>query len=160
MGRCDGEQSFIDMKLGQLRELLGGDYGNFSYMWTDHADGDPLFSAVTRAANDMQPDMMILGQEVANIGNEYGRLWFDQLWSQDNTARSWEGGYGPDNHTCAGPLDPTVTLGGDPDGKYWKAREADKTVSSGGWFWSHGCSPQSAASLMELYMASVGRGSN
>ena len=31
MGKCDGEQPFIDMKIGQLHELLGGTYGNFTY---------------------------------------------------------------------------------------------------------------------------------
>jgi alpha-L-fucosidase len=159
-GKCDGDPSFIAMKLGQLHELLGGSYGNFAYMWTDHADGDPLFTEVTRTANELQPEMLILGQDVVNIGNEYGRLWYDELWSQDNTSQFWQGGPDYQNSTCAGPLDPTVTLGGHPNGQYWKSREADKTVSSGGWFWSHGCSPQSAPSLMELYLQSVGLGSN
>ena len=159
-GKCDGEPSFINMKLGQLHELLGGKYGNFTYMWTDHADGDPLFTEVTKTANALQPELLILGQDVTNIGNEYGRLWYDELWSQDNTAKFWQGGPGYQNTTCAGPLDPTVTLGGHPDGQFWKSREADKTVSNGGWFWSHGCKPQSAPSLMELYLQSVGLGSN
>ena len=40
--------------------------------------------------------------------------------------------------TSGGQLDPTLTLGGDPNGRYWKAREADKTVNSNGWFWNTG----------------------
>ena len=46
--------------------------------------------------------------------------------------------HSPDNMTSGGPLDPTLTLGGDPNGRYWKAREADKTVNSNGWFWNTG----------------------
>ena len=49
-------------------------------MWTDHADGDPLFTAVTELANQLQPEMLILGQDVANIGNRllsFGRV--DQI---------------------------------------------------------------------------------
>ena len=49
-------------------------------MWTDHADGDPLFTAVTELANRLQPEMLILGQDVANIGNRplsFGRV--DQI---------------------------------------------------------------------------------
>ena len=107
-GACDTEKWFIDMKLGQLRELLGGRYGKFACappsppppapppsraaahsdagchgpadMWTDHADGDPLFTAVTELANQLQPEMLILGQDVANIGNRplsFGRV--DQI---------------------------------------------------------------------------------
>ena len=46
-------------------------------MWTDHANGDPLFTAVTELANQLQPEMLILGQDVANIGNRplsFGRV--------------------------------------------------------------------------------------
>ena len=46
-------------------------------MWTDHANGDPLFTAVTGLANQLQPEMLILGQDVANIGNRplsFGRV--------------------------------------------------------------------------------------
>ena len=46
--------------------------------------------------------------------------------------------HSPENMTSGGPLDPTLTLGGDPNGRYWKAREADKTVNSNGWFWNTG----------------------
>merc|ERR1712178_236266 len=127
-------------------------------MWTDHANGDPLFAEVTAAANRLQPNMLILGQDVANIGNEYGHLWFDELWNQDNTTHSWDHGWSPYNLTSGGPLDPTLTLGGMPDGQYWKSREADKTISSSGWFWAKGATPDSTASMVDLYMRSVGRG--
>jgi alpha-L-fucosidase len=161
MGKCDKDQWFIDMKLGQLRELLGGKYGQFAYMWTDHADGDPLFTAVTELANHLQPEMLILGQDVANIGSEQGYLWFNQLWNADNTTRSWDGGSSFDNLTSGGPLDPPLTLGGDPDGQYWKSREADKTISSSGWFWNTGGKPgMDVQGLLDLYLRSVGLGSN
>jgi alpha-L-fucosidase len=161
MGKCDKEQWFIDMKLGQLRELLGGKYGQFEYMWTDHADGDPLFTAVTELANRLQPEMLILGQDVANIGSEFGHLWFNQLWNLDNTTRSWDGGSSSDNHTSGGPLDSPLTLGGDPSGQYWKSREADKTISSSGWFWNTGAKPsEDVPGLLDLYLRSVGLGSN
>ena len=120
MGKCDTERWFIDMKLGQLRELLGGKYGKFAYMWTDHANGDPLFANVTALANELQPQMLILGQDVQTIGSEYGYLWFNQLWNQDNTTKTWTG-EGPPAHEMAtgGPLDPPLSLGGMPDGAYW-----------------------------------------
>ena len=161
MGKCDTEPWFIEMKLGQLRELLGGKYGQFAYMWTDHANGDPLFSNVTALANELQPQLLILGQDVQTIGSEYGHLWFNQLWNQDNTTKTWTG-EGPSSHemTTGSPLDPPLSLGGMPDGAYWKSREADKTVSSSGWFWSTGAQPDSVQSLMDLYLRSVGLGSN
>lgn len=144
--------------LNQLYELLT-EYGEIAEIWFDGANPNSGTSqGYNKAAwydliNTLQPNANIAidGPDVRWVGNETG-------YSRET---EWS--------VIPNPV-PNLTTGGGPDlgsrsrlvgGKTltWWPAEADTKILSG-WFWKASHGVKSAAQILDIYYASVGRNSN
>lgn len=159
----------------QLTELLTN-YGDVFEVWFDGANGgDGHYGGAreTRSIDrtsyydwpgtwemvrELAPDAVIfsdVGPDVRWIGNERG-IAGDPSWATF-TPRGPDGagGFGP------GLCDYTDSGSGTRDGAAWIPGECDVSIRPG-WFWHEDQNDQvkSPAQLMDLYLASVGRGAS
>ena len=156
-------EKYVEMFNAQLRELLGGGYGEVFEMWFDGANGGTgwygganerrtigkdyyRFSDVVRMVRALQPGITVFG------GGNYG----DFRWPGN------ERGIldGDSRATIVAPDDPAYQEQlnvGTPDGVCFRACESDFPQRNG-WFYheSERGSTKSAAYLMKLYLSSVG----
>lgn len=157
---------------GQFRELLAN-YGPIDFMWSDHwnaADPDGVWRMVTVLAEELQPNMVMMGPETWVPGNESGHVIYP-MWNAVNTVdgtrftrpaptdsdQSVENDYG---------LLETDVLTGHPLGKFWRARECttNSGFHHGGWFWQpdnvEPTHPLPGWKHIDLYYRTVGLGAN
>jgi alpha-L-fucosidase len=158
-------EKYVELYHAQLRELLGGDYGEVFEMWFDGANGGDgwygganerrtigkdyyRFGEVMRMIRTLQPGITVFGGggdgDFRWPGNERGLL--------DADSRA----------TTVAPDDPDyrkLLNTGTPDGSIFLACEADFPLRRG-WFYHENerGSTKSAAYLMKLYLSSVGNG--
>ena len=151
---------YNDVYAAQLGELLTR-YGPLAEVWFDGANGEGpngkrqvydwqrVFALVRR----LQPDAVIFsdaGPDVRWCGNERGEAG-DPNWSTVNPAAvPYPGADGPEIINAL--------QHGDPAGTAWRPAEADVSIRPG-WFYhaSQDKDVRDAASLLQLYMHSVGR---
>jgi alpha-L-fucosidase len=149
--------------LAQLRELLTN-YGPIAEVWFDGACGEgpdgrrqtydwAAYHALVRA---LQPDAVMFsdaGPDVRWIGNERG-LAGDPCWAMVDTAHIK--GIGSDDPGHIAQLQH-----GSETGDVWRPGECDVSIRPG-WFWHphEDAQLKTVAALMEIYLASVGRGCN
>ena len=158
-------ERYVETFHAQLKELLGGDYGEVFEMWFDGANGGTgwyggaderrtigkdyyRFGEVMRMIRGLQPGITVFGGgkdgDFRWPGNERGLL--------DGDSRA----------TTVSPGDPQyrqLLNTGAPNGSIFLACEADFPLRKG-WFYheSERGSTKSAAYLMKLYLSSVGNG--
>jgi alpha-L-fucosidase len=156
-------EKYVETFNAQLKELLGGDYGDVFEMWFDGANGGTgwygganerrtigkdyyRFGEVVRTVRALQPGITVFG------GGNYG----DFRWPGN------ERGIldGDSRATIVAPDDPAyrgLLNVGTPDGACFRACESDFPQRNG-WFYheSERGSTKSAAYLMKLYLSSVG----
>lgn len=165
-------QRFDRIQVEQFRELLT-EYGPIDFMWSDHWNADDpkgVWRAVTLLAEELQPNMVLMGPDTWVPGNETGHVVYP-MWNAVNTIdgsrftrpapteadTSVENDYG---------LLETDVLTGHPLGKFWRVRECTthSAFHSGGWFW-HPDSvkktyPRKTWEHVDLYYRTVGLGAN
>lgn len=156
--------SYVEYYLKQLHELLTG-YGKVWEVWFDGANGGDGYyggarevrhidaktyyqwDRVRRIVRTLQPDAVMMadaGMDVRWVGNEAGKAG-DPCWpTVDATPFTEEKG----NHGVRG-------------GPIWDPAETDVSIRPG-WFWHKDENDQvrSPANLLNLYLGSVGHGSN
>ena len=159
---------------GQIRELLGGAYGEVFEMWFDGANGGngwyggsretrriPVgyyrYDEVYRLVRSLQPGICIFGDRDDGSdyrwpGNERGELDPDSRATITFAEYTPNGAYGnPDYHYQINT--------GMPGGRYFRMCEADFPLRRG-WFYHDAEKKEvkSAAYLMNRYLASIGNG--
>ena len=169
-----GTAKYVETFHAQIKELLGGGYGEVFEMWFDGANGgdgyyggarekrtigvgyyrfDEVFAFVRR----LQPNVTIFaGEEDASdyrwAGNERGLLDPDSRATIDSTGGFANGNFGNRNYR-------KIRNVGVPGGTLFRACEADFPLRKG---WFHHAredgSTKSSAYLMKLYLSSVGNG--
>jgi len=156
-------EKYVEIFNAQLKELLGGDYGEVFEMWFDGANGGTgwygganerrtigkdyyRFGDVVRMVRALQPGITVFGGgnhgDFRWPGNERGLL--------DGDSRA----------TIVAPDDPAyhgLLNVGTPEGVCFRACESDFPQRNG-WFYheSERGTTKSAAYLMKLYLSSVG----
>ena len=156
-------EKYVEIFNAQLKELLGGDYGEVFEMWFDGANGGTgwygganerrtigkdyyRFGEVMRMVRALQPGITVFGGgnhgDFRWPGNERGLL--------DGDSRA----------TIVAPDDPAyhgLLNIGTPEGSCFRACESDFPQRNG-WFYheKERGSTKSAAYLMKLYLSSVG----
>ena len=169
-----GNAKYVETYHAQIRELLGGAYGEVFEMWFDGANGgdgwyggaretrripngyyrfDEVFAFIRR----LQPKICIFAGEYDTAdfrwpGNEGGRL------DPDSRATVCTvGGYA--DGQCGNPDYWTYICTGCPDGEFYKMPEADFPLRPG-WFYhrSQRGASKSGAFLMNSYLWTVGNG--
>lgn len=169
-----GTAKYVETYHAQIKELLGGGYGEVFEMWFDGANGgdgyyggarekrtigvgyyrfDEVFAFVRR----MQPTLCIFageedGSDFRWPGNERGLLDPDSRATIDTT-----GGYA--NLTFGNPQYREHRNVGVPDGGFFRMCEADFPLRHG-WFYhaEEDGRSKSGEYLMKLYLSSVGNG--
>lgn len=153
-----GSPEYVAYYHSQLRELLTN-YGKIDEIWFDGANGGDgyyggakttrkisanyyAWDVVMKIVRQLQPDACCFGREdIRWVGNESGFAG-DPCWA---TCNNLEGDWTNWSH-------------GDCNGKFWYPAEADVPLRDG-WFWHPGGKTKTAAHLVNLYFASVGRNS-
>jgi len=159
-----GRAGYIDYYFNLLHELLTG-YGKIYEVWFDganggdgyyggaretrHIDGDTYYQwdRVRQTVRDLQPDAVMFADahmDVRWVGNENG-VAGDPCWpTMDDT-----------------PYTPEKGNSGVRGGDLWNPAETDVSIRPG-WFWhaDEDDKVRSPANLLDLYLHSVGRGSN
>ena len=169
-----GTAKYVETYHAQIKELLGGGYGEVFEMWFDGANGgdgyyggarekrtigvgyyrfDEVFAFIRR----MQPALCIFageedGSDFRWPGNERGLLDPDSRATIDTTGGFANGNFGNGNYR-------SIRNVGVPGGTLFRACEADFPLRNG---WFHhkreDGSTKSSAYLMKLYLSSVGNG--
>lgn len=167
-----GEPSYIEYYRNQLEEIFTN-YGPIFEMWFDGANGgDGYYGGANETrtidrqtyydwpttidlVRDLQPDPQVLffsdaGPDIRWVGNEHGYV--DQTnWNTINNDTLY-----------AGKAGITDLLGtGSEDGQKWIPAEVDVSIRPG-WFYhpEEDSLVKTPEELFEIYMTSVGRGSN
>lgn len=165
-------QRFDQIQVEQFRELLTN-YGPIDFMWSDHwnaADPNGVWRAITLLAEELQPDMVLMGPDTWVPGNETGHVVYP-MWNAVNTVDGTrftrpaptEADTRPDNDY--GLLE-TDVLTGHPLGKFWRVRECTTHLAFhyGGWFWHPDdvkkTYPRKGWEHLDLYYRTVGLGAN
>ncbi len=166
-----GTPGYVECYRAQLRELLTN-YGPVFEVWHDGANGGDGFYGGKREKRNidrttyygwpetwalvrrLQPQAVIfsdVGPDVRWVGNERGQAPYPN-WATFTPV-------GPDG----GPAAPghCRTQEGSPDGTRWMPAEVDVSIRPG-WFWheEENNRVRSPRNLLDLYFASVGRGSS
>ena len=171
-----GTEKYTEIYHAQIKELLGGAYGEVFEMWFDganggdgyyggarerrkigSADGYYRFSDVFRFVRELQPKVTIFAGEndVSDFrwpGNEQGILVPDSRATIETVGGFAGGKYGNPNYRAQ------INCGS-PNGAYFRACEADFPLRRG-WFWHkrEDGTTKNAAYLTKLYLSSVGNG--
>lgn len=164
---------YVEKYHAQIKELLGGDYGEVFEMWFDGANGGGgwyggakdkrtigkdyyRFGEVFRFVRELQPKCCIFaeddGSDFRYPGNERGML------SPDSRATVVSCG-GLENRKFLNPEYPKQKNAGSPDGDRFRVCEADFPLRKG-WFWHEreNGTTKSAAYLAKIYVNTVGNG--
>lgn len=164
-----GRPAYVDYYRNQLRELMT-EYGPLFEIWHDGANGGDGYyggACETRAIDsttyyewpetwammrELQPDAVIFsdaGPDIRWVGNEEGRAG-EPCWATVTPDGWWPG-----------KADQKLLNSGFRDGTKWLPAEADVSIRPG-WFYHAAEDDQvrTPENLMELYLASVGRGSS
>lgn len=165
-------ERFKKTQVKQFRELLTN-YGTIDFMWSDHWDAsDPngVWRAITLLADELQPDMVLMGPDTWVPGNETGHVVYP-MWNavntKDGTRFSRPAPTGADKSVTNnyGLLE-TDVLTGHPLGKFWRVRECTthSAFHYGGWFWHPSdikqTYPRKLPEHLDLYYRTVGLGAN
>ena len=167
-----GEESYIEYYRNQLEEIFTN-YGPIFEMWFDGANGgDGYYGGANETrtidretyydwpttidmVRELQPEPMVLffsdaGPNIRWVGNEHGYV-NETNWNTINNDTLYAG--------KAGITDLLAT--GSEDGKKWIPAEVDVSIRPG-WFYhpEENNQVKSPEKLFEIYMTSVGRGSN
>ena len=169
-------EKYVDKYHAQIRELLGGDYGEVFEMWFDGANGgdgwyggakekrrigsaDEYYRIgdVFRFVRELQPDMTLFagendGSDFRWPGNEQGVLDSDSRATIETVGGFVNRRYGNPNYR--------VQINkGSCHGGFFRVCEADFPLRKG-WFWHEreNGTTKSAAYLTKLYLSSVGNG--
>ncbi|QDT68951.1 Alpha-L-fucosidase [Planctomycetes bacterium MalM25] len=163
---------FDAVQVEQFRELLTN-YGTIDFMWSDHwdaTDSKGVWRAVTDLAEELQPNMVMMGPDTWVPGNETGHVVYP-MWNAVNTADGTH--YSRPARTESdvsvkndyGLLE-TDVLTGHPLGRFWRVRECTTHAAFhyGGWFWHPDevkkTYPRSLSDHVDLYYRTVGLGAN
>ena len=162
---------YVEIYHAQIKELLGGAYGEVFEMWFDGANGGDgyyggarekrrigagyyRFDEIFTFVRALQPRVTIFsGEESGDLrwpGNEQGMLDPDSRATVDPCGGIVDGKYGNPNYK-------NIINTGLPDGSVFKVCEADFPMRKG-WFYheSERATTRSAAYLTKLYLSSVG----
>lgn len=165
-------ERFDQIQIEQFRELLTN-YGQIDFMWSDHwnaSDPHGLWRAVTDLAEELQPNMVMMGPDTWVPGNETGHVVYP-MWNAvntvDGTKYSRPAPTEADNSVSNdyGLLE-TDVLTGHPLGKFWRVRECTthRAFHHGGWFWHPDnvkkTYPLTLNEHVDLYYRTVGLGAN
>lgn len=163
---------FNAIQVEQFRELLTN-YGPIDFMWSDHwnaEDSEGVWRSVTNLAEELQPEMVMMGPDTWVPGNETGHVIYP-MWNAVNTKDGTK--YTRPAPTAADPsiknnygLLETDVLTGHPLGKFWRVRECTthSAFHTGGWFWHPEhikvTRPRKHWEHLDLYYRTVGLGAN
>ncbi|MEQ8208308.1 MAG: alpha-L-fucosidase [Lacipirellulaceae bacterium] len=163
---------FNKIQVEQFRELLTN-YGQIDFMWSDHwnaQDPDGVWRAVTDLAEELQPNMVMMGPDTWVPGNETGHVVYP-MWNAVKTIDGTK--Y---TRPAAAQTDVSVknnyglletdVLAGHPFGTHWRVRECTthSAFHYGGWFWHPDdvkkTYPRKTWEHVDLYYRTVGLGAN
>lgn len=166
-----GKPEYIATYRQQITELLT-QYGPIFEIWFDGANGGDGFYGGAREkrtidkhtyydwpntwalVRKLQPGAVIFsdaGPDVRWVGNEKG-IAAENCWSTVTLLSEDHA------HTAVpGDVDTKLSGAGSPDGKEWIPAECDVSIRNG-WFYHPDEQPKSAATLLDIYEKSVGRG--
>ena len=166
--------AYVEKFHAQIRELLGGEYGEIFEMWFDGANGGDgwyggakdrrkfasadeyyRFGEVFRFVREMQPRVTIFaGENDASDfrwpGNERGMLVADSRATVETVGGFANRRYGNPNYR-------SQMNSGSVTGTFFRVCEADFPLRRG-WFWRKREKPKNSAFLTKLYLSSVGNG--
>ena len=156
-------EKYVEIFRSQLKELLGGDYGEVFEMWFDGANGGTGWYGGANERRNIGKDYYRFGETVAMVRRlQPGITVFGG--GNDGDFR-WPGNErglldGDSRATIVAPDDPrhrALLNTGTPDGSCFRACESDFPQRNG-WFYHERerGSTKSAAYLMKLYLSSVG----
>ena len=167
-------EKYVEIYHAQIKELLGGDYGEVFEMWFDGANGGDgwyggakekrrigadyyRFDEVFRFVRELQPKVCIFAgsrddSDFRFPGNERGMLNPDSRATVCTVGGFVGGKYG-------NPAYKTQNNTGSPDGEFFRVCEADFPLRRG-WFYheKERGTTKGAAYLAKLYLSSVGNG--
>ena len=166
-----GTEKYVEIYHAQIKELLGGTYGDIFEMWFDGANGGDgyyggarekrkigagyyRFDDIFAFVRALQPGVTIFcGEEAGDLrwpGNERGLLDPDSRATVDLCGGVEDGKYGNPNYA-------KIINTGLPGGSVFKVCEADFPLRKG-WFYheKERGTTKSAAYLTKLYLSSVG----
>ena len=161
-------EKYVEKYHAQIKELLGGDYGEVFEMWFDGANGGDgwyggakekrkigkdyyRFGEILRFVRELQPGVTIFGG-----GNGGDLRW---PWNERGIVDPDSRATCPDFGRVKRKDMPLLANRGSPDGEFFRACEADFPLRKG-WFWharERGMT-KSSAYLTKLYLSSVGNG--
>lgn len=166
-----GKPEYITTYRQQITELLT-QYGPIFEIWFDGANGGDGFYGGAREkrtidkhtyydwpntwalVRKLQPGTVIFsdaGPDVRWVGNEKG-IAAENCWSTVTLLSE------DHQHTAVpGDVDTNLSGAGAADGKQWIPAECDVSIRKG-WFYHPDEQPKSAATLLDIYEKSVGRG--
>ncbi len=163
---------FNDIQVAQVRELLT-QYGKIDFMWSDHWDAskpENIWRAVTDLAQEIQPNMILMGPDTWTPGNQSGHVIYP-MWNAVDTVDSTKYTR-PTNrkkyseYRINENLSNTKIYQGHPFGKFWRARECPtySAFHKGGWLWhsdkAKEIAPKKTWEHIDLYHRTVGLGAN
>lgn len=156
-----GTAAYNDTYIQTMKELLTN-YGNFTELWWDGANGEGPngkkqvydFTRFKDSAMSYQPNIVIfsdIGPHIRWVGNEHGLI-NETNWNLLDTAGFKRGEGAPPNDTLNR---------GNFNGKNWIGAEADVSIRKG-WFYhaEEDVTVKSGKTLFNLYLNSVGHGGN
>ena len=165
---------YVEIYHAQLKELLGGEYGDIFEMWFDGANGGDgyyggarekrkigadyyRFGEVFKFVRELQPNVTIFSgadddSDLRWCGNERGFISEDSRATVVRTGGYCDGKYGNPNYV------PTRNAGS-PDGEYFRVCEGDFPLRKG-WFYheKERGTTKSGAYLAKLYVGTAGNG--
>ena len=167
-------EKYVKIYHAQLKELLGGAYGDIFEMWFDGANGGDgyyggarekrkigadyyRFGEVFKFVRELQPSVTIFAGERDDsdlrwCGNERGFISEDSRATVVRTGGFCDGKYGNPDYV-------PMRNEGLPDGDFFRVNEADFPLRKG-WFYHEGerGTTKSGAYLAKLYVGTVGNG--
>ena len=167
-------EKYVEIYHAQLKELLGGAYGDIFEMWFDGANGGDgyyggarekrrigaeyfRFGEVFKFVRELQPNVTIFSgadddSDLRWCGNERGYICDDSRATVVRTGGFCDGKFGNPDYV------PTRNEGS-PDGDFFRVNEADFPLRKG-WFYHEGerGTTKSGAYLAKLYVGTVGNG--
>lgn len=160
---------FDDVQVEQFRELLSN-YGPIDFMWSDHwnaTDPEGVWRRVTDLAEQLQPEMVMMGPDTWVPGNETGHVVYP-MWNAVNTVDGTANSRPVSDFKAGndyGLLEEGQTRG-NPFGDFWRVRECTTHMAFhyGGWFWHPDdvkpTYPRRNWEHLDLYYRTVGLGAN
>ncbi|CAN6480336.1 unnamed protein product [Victoria cruziana] len=148
------ELEYNEYYIGQLQELLDGEYGHVSEIWFDGAKGNGAKN-MTYNFNDWFSTVKRM-QGSINIFSDAGP---DIRWVGGETGTAGTTCWSPINRTSLRIGDGSIVgylNTGDAKGSEWVPPECDVSIRPG-WFWHRNETPRTVDELLHIYYTSVGR---